>query len=803
MSTMPADYAAFFRTATGFEPYPYQRRLASRPAELMHVPTGMGKTEAVLLAWLWRRRQEEGEPRRLVWCLPMRTLVEQTRDRMEGCFERLQAGGVIDRAPGVHVLMGGEGAGDWADRPEEEQVLLGTQDMLLSRALNRGYAASRYRWPREFGLLHSDVLWVFDEVQLMGAALPTTTQLEAFRQAWGHLGPARSLWMSATLRPEWLSSVDFAPHVSDLRRLELDDEDRAAVRHRLEAPKDLARVEPVAPSKKAQIKEYAQAAASMLLEEHAPGTFSLCVVNTVGRAQAVHAALARAQPSTAELLLLHSRYRPADRRAVVRQLLDDVPEAGRIAVCTQVVEAGVDLSARLLVTELAPWSSLVQRFGRCNRDGMVEDARILWCDVEEGAEAPYEPADMAAARERLSATTSAAPIDLSPVDGERRPSIVLRRRDLEDLFDTDPDLCGADVDISRYVRETDQRDVRVFWRELPPEGPETTWRPGPEELCPVPIGELRAFLEKQAELRRRAFLFDAIDGRWQGLDREALGRLVPGRVVLLDAELGGYDPGRGWVGRDGKRAVSPIEVPAEPPSEEWSQGDDPRSFAGVWVPLDVHLDDVVGAAELLLAELEDLGISADHREAVLDACRWHDAGKAHAVFQETLAKGLDEEERSARGGTLWAKAAGGGRRHRRPGFRHELASALAALEAGHSDLVAYLVAAHHGKVRMAIRSLPDEPACSQGSRHARGVHEHDELPATSLGGGILLPATRMDLSIMEMGLDDRGRPSWQDRMLKLRDGLGPFVLAFLEGLVRVADARASASPTLVEEAQRA
>lgn len=53
--------------------------------------------------------------------------------------------------------------------------------MLLSRALNRGYAMSRYRWPMHFGLLNNDCLWVMDEIQLMGPGVPTACQLEAFR----------------------------------------------------------------------------------------------------------------------------------------------------------------------------------------------------------------------------------------------------------------------------------------------------------------------------------------------------------------------------------------------------------------------------------------------------------------------------------------------------------------------------------------------------------------------------------------------------------------------------------------------
>ncbi|MDD4651064.1 MAG: hypothetical protein PHQ34_02425 [Methanothrix sp.] len=79
-------YREFFRTATfdnnsqkGHDPYPFQTRLATgeKLPELIDIPTGLGKTDAVVLAWLWRRRfagQEvrRATPRRLVYCLPMR-----------------------------------------------------------------------------------------------------------------------------------------------------------------------------------------------------------------------------------------------------------------------------------------------------------------------------------------------------------------------------------------------------------------------------------------------------------------------------------------------------------------------------------------------------------------------------------------------------------------------------------------------------------------------------------------------------------------------------------------------------------
>ena len=77
--------------------------------------------------------------------------------------------------------MGGEDKDRWDRYPERDAIIIGTQDMLLSRALNRGYGISRYRCPVQFGLLNSDCLWVMDEVQLMGTGLATSVQLDAFR----------------------------------------------------------------------------------------------------------------------------------------------------------------------------------------------------------------------------------------------------------------------------------------------------------------------------------------------------------------------------------------------------------------------------------------------------------------------------------------------------------------------------------------------------------------------------------------------------------------------------------------------
>ena len=138
----------------------------------------------------------------------------------------------------------------------------------------------------------------------------------------------------------------------------------------------------------------------------------------------------------------------------------------------------------------------------------------------------------------------------------------------------------------------------------------------------------------------------------------------------------------------------------------------------------------------------------------------------------------------------WAKSDGSSTaRNERRHFRHELASALALLQHGGTDLEAYVVAAHHGKVRLAIRSRPGErpPDGEPGRRYALGVWDGDQLPACSLGGGERVPQTTLSLGPMALG--GGGARSWAERTRRLLERFGPFRLALLETLVRVADWR--------------
>jgi CRISPR-associated endonuclease/helicase Cas3 len=331
--------------------------------------------------------------------------------------------------------------------------------------------------------------------------------------------------------------------------------------------------------------------------------------------------------------------------------------------------------------------------------------------------------------------------------------------------------------------------------------------PSPDELCPVPVARLRELVERLEG--RSVFAWDHLARGWRPMGR---GDVRPGMLALVAADAGGYDPDLGF----DPRVTSPVDpIPREPEAsapvafdnEEANEAD------GSWVTLDVHAKETAAvAARYARSLLADAAAPSWLPAAVEAAARWHDLGKVHPVFQRAVLVGLPEEERRQREGTVWAKSGHRALRYERRHFRHELVSALLVLELVRQqgpaavglpegaddlalDLVVYLVAAHHGKVRLALRSLPDEHPMASGSDGPavtiRGVQHGETLPSVTVGG-LQLPPIPLDLSISEVGLSDDGQPSWLERSLRLRDRFGPFRLGFLEALVRLADWEASA-----------
>lgn len=137
-----------------------------------------------------------------------------------------------------------------------------------------------------------------------------------------------------------------------------------------EALKDLGELEQADRYRLEPVADFS-AAFDKAVTAYQEGLRVLWVVNTVDRCLAIAQKLDAVLDG--EILTYHSRFRLRDRQKVHASTVKafsfaegDTPQRA-IAVTTQVCEMSLDLDADVLITEIAPVSSLVQRFGRANR----------------------------------------------------------------------------------------------------------------------------------------------------------------------------------------------------------------------------------------------------------------------------------------------------------------------------------------------------------------------------------------------------------------------------------------------------
>ena len=190
----PGDFAAFFRDVHGDEPFPWQQRLTNlvlsegKWPEVIDLPTGSGKTAVLDTAVFAMAVQPAVSPRRVVFVIDRRIVVDQVHQRAQRLKEQISKGStpilkavrarlarLSDGDPlGVAALRGGIPLdAEWTHRPDQPWVLVSTVDQFGSRLLFRGYGVSPGMRPIHAGLAGNDCLVILDEVHLSTAFAQT------------------------------------------------------------------------------------------------------------------------------------------------------------------------------------------------------------------------------------------------------------------------------------------------------------------------------------------------------------------------------------------------------------------------------------------------------------------------------------------------------------------------------------------------------------------------------------------------------------------------------------------------------
>jgi CRISPR-associated endonuclease/helicase Cas3 len=337
--------------------YPYQERvkalIQSGKSVILQAPTGAGKTRAALAPFIenFFDKPMDAFPRKCVYVVPMRVLAHQFVSEYKGLAESYER-------RHQHTLNVQIQTGDQQDDKRlEGDLVFCTVDQFLS-----SYLTMPYSLPGRMANLNAGAMVgayiVMDEFHLLDPDSTLPSVLFALGQL-RHLAPV--LLMTATFSADMLGSLAEQIDaevvlVSQAEALHIEThENRIQPRRRTWRVSD-------------QVLD-----AKAILDAHHTRSLALC--NTVGRAQELYRELGmliKERRLDTQLLLLHSRFLPADRRATEEELKrlfgkGAQPGGSFIAVATQTIEVGVDITSEMLHTELAPSSALIQRAGRCAR----------------------------------------------------------------------------------------------------------------------------------------------------------------------------------------------------------------------------------------------------------------------------------------------------------------------------------------------------------------------------------------------------------------------------------------------------
>ena len=230
-----------FELLSGNAPFPWQRALFERLIKgdipnSCDLPTGLGKT-SVITIWLLAVAANPNLPRRLVYVVNRRTVVDQATAEAERLRERLQLPGAarllaalqaMTAVTGDHPLaistLRGEFAdnGAWRRDPSRPGIIVGTVDMIGSRLLFGGYGCGFRSRPLHAGFLGQDVMLVHDEAHLEPAFQSLLTSISEEQARSSDFRPIRVLALSATgrTRPKFGLTPDDMRHPVVLKRLQ-------------------------------------------------------------------------------------------------------------------------------------------------------------------------------------------------------------------------------------------------------------------------------------------------------------------------------------------------------------------------------------------------------------------------------------------------------------------------------------------------------------------------------------------------------------------------------------------------------
>ncbi|WP_303963644.1 type I-G CRISPR-associated helicase/endonuclease Cas3g [Rothia mucilaginosa] len=449
-------------------------------------------------------------------------------------------------------------------------IIAATPDMYGSRALFRGYGSTKAARPRETALLTMDTVMVLDEAHMNRQLLHTTQRIAELQKREVNLGVPTLQVVETTATP---STGDSESTTLGVDIEALDSPNDKELHRRVYSHKELV-LRPIdkwdgKPGNAATVKAAVDAIKDFLAHRevgkgsevaHTVG----CIVNHVRTAISIKEELAK-DLAEDEVQLLVGRMRPYDLKKLHPDLFTtEGDKSVKVVVATQTLEVGIDVDFADLVTELAPASSLAQRFGRVNRLGHRDDSKVVVIEPASGDSVkkdapPYRAVDLSNAYAWLEALNGAENPSVNPAAMVKNPPVqssperlLYQRPEWPDLleFSRTDENPYDEPDLDLWLHDSLEAETAmggVIVRDNLPSNTSAAmeilktsyFAPRDEETFPANLKILKEILDYQDEhgVKPRKFLYRQGEiSLWQDADQgeESSQTLAPGDVLILD-----------------------------------------------------------------------------------------------------------------------------------------------------------------------------------------------------------------------------------------------------------------------------
>lgn len=608
------EFGEFFAALNGgHDPFSWQEEVLDHICEhgvwpeRINAPTGSGKSSVVDIHLFANALAAVGAaprvPRRLCVTVGRRALVDSQATRADKILDRMGKAltdgsgepGILRRVAealqsfqtrndekGSKPFETGHIRGELSNRslPVTDisacAIIAATPDMYGSRALFRGYGSTKAARPRETALLTMDTVMVLDEAHMNRQLLHTTQRIAELQKREANLGVPTLQVVETTATPSTEDSDSTTLGV-DIEALDSPNDEE--LRKRVHSHKELV-LRPIdkwdgkpgnSPTVNAAVDAIKDFLTRREASEGSEKAYTVgCIVNHVRTAIAIKEALVKNKviKKEEEVQLLVGRMRPYDLKKLQKKHSKLFTTKGdksvKVVVATQTLEVGIDVDFADLVTELAPASSLAQRFGRVNRLGHRTDSKVVVIEPASGDSVkkdapPYKAVDLSNAYGWLEALKDAENPSVNPAAMVKNPPVqssperlLYQRPEWPDLleFSRTDENPYDEPDLDLWLHDSLDAETAmggVIVRDNLPSNTSAAmeilktsyFAPVDRETFPANLKILQEILDYQDEhgIKPRKFLYRQGEiSLWQDADHgeEISQVLAPGDVLILD-----------------------------------------------------------------------------------------------------------------------------------------------------------------------------------------------------------------------------------------------------------------------------